>query len=82
MGQRVEEAETVCVDKVQTLPTQDQTMDIWYVWERNIQISWGREAAEDRVKVKASTRTLLEITHLAVGADGKAWITTTHDKGW
>lgn len=82
MGQRVEQAEIVCVSKEQTLPTQDQTMDIWYMWERNIQISWGEEAAEDRMKVKASTRTLPEITHLAGEADGKAWITTTSDKGW
>lgn len=33
------------------------------------------------MKVKASTRMLLEITHLAGEADGKAWITTTRDKG-
>lgn len=32
------------------------------------------------MKVKASTR-MLEITHLAGEADGKAWITTTRDKG-
>lgn len=66
----------------QTLPTQDQTMDFWYVWERNIQTSWGREAAQDREKLKASTRTLPEIRHLAREADGKAWIATTHGKGW
>ena len=33
------------------------------------------------MKVKTSTRTLPEIMQLTGEADGKAWITTTYDKG-
>lgn len=51
-------------------------------WKRNIQTYWKGEAAEDRMNVKTSTRTLPEIMQSTGEADGEAWISTTYDKGW